>query len=77
MCKMQLSCCQKVRAHTLRQCNWTQEEVAADIGVNVRTIQRLEKDVARQEDGKDEVPMRKPGSGRKRSFGKKQIEAVE
>ena len=44
---MQLTCCQKVRALTLRECNWTQQEVAADLGVNVRTIQRLEKDAAR------------------------------
>ena len=43
----------------------------------MRTIQRLEKDAALQEDGKDEVPMSRPGSGRKRSFGKKQIEAIE
>ena len=77
LCKVQLTCCQKVRALTLRECNWTQEEVAADIGMNVKTIQRLEKDAALQEDGKDEVPMRKPGSVSKRSFRKKQIEAVE
>ena len=43
----------------------------------MKTIQRLEKDAALQEDGKDEVPMRKPGSVSKRSFRKKQIEAVE
>ena len=74
---MQLTCCQKVRALTLRECNWTQQEVAADLGVNVRTIQRLEKDAALQKVGKEEAPVRKEGSGRKRSFGKKQIEAIE
>ena len=77
LCKMELTCCKKVRALTLKECNWTQEEVAVKIGVNVRTIQRLEKDAALQEDVKDDVPMRKPGFGRKRSFGKKPIEAVE
>ena len=61
----------------MRECNWTQQEVAADLGVNVRTIQRLEKDAALQKVGKDEAPVRKAGSGRKRSFGKKQIEAIE
>ena len=64
--KMQLTCCQKVRALTLRECNWTQEEVAADLGVRVRTNQRLEKDALLQEVGKDKVPLRKAGSGRKR-----------
>ena len=55
----------------MRECNWTQQEVAADLGVNVRTIQRLEKDAGLQKVGKDEAPVRKAGSGRKRSFGKK------
>ena len=74
---MQLTCCQKVRALTLRECNWTQEDVAADLGVTVRTIQRLEKEARRQNVGKDAAPLRKAGSGRKRSFGKKQIKAIE
>ena len=75
--KMQLTCCQKVRALTLRGCGWTLDEVAADLDVTVRTIQRLVKNVKVQKSGKDVAPLRRPGSGRKRSFGKKQIEAID
>ena len=75
--KMQLTCCQKVRALTLRECNWTQQEVAADLGVTVRTIQRLEREAEQQKIDKDVAPVRKAGSGRRRTFGKKQIEAIE
>ena len=74
---MQLTCCQKVRALTLRECNWTQQEVAADLGVTVRTIQRLEREAEQQKIDKDVAPVRKAGSGRRRTFGKKQIEAIE
>ena len=79
-CKMQLTCCQKVRARSLRECNWTQKVVADDLGVTVRTIQRLERlerDAELQKVGRDVAPVRKQGSGRKRSFGKKLIEAIE
>ena len=37
---MQL-CCQQTRAFTFLECSKTQEEVAEDLGVSVRTIQRL------------------------------------
>ena len=74
---MQLTCCQKVRALTLRECNWTQQEVAEEMGVTVRTIQRLEQEARRQKVGRDAAPLRIAGSGRKRSYGKKQIKAIE
>ena len=77
MVKMQLTCCQKVRALTLRECGWTLEDVAAEMGVTVRTIQRIEKQAREQQVGKGVAPVRKVGSGRKRTFGKKQIEAIE
>ena len=62
---MQLTCCQKVRALTLRECNWMQEDVAYELGLTVRTIQRLEKEARQQNVGKDAAPLRKAGSGRK------------
>ena len=61
----------------MRECNWTQQEVAADLGVTVRTIQRLEREAEQQKIDKDVAPVRKAGSGRRRTFGKKQIEAIE
>ena len=74
---MQLTCCQKVRALTLRECNWTQQEVAEEMGVTVRTIQKLEQEARRQKVGRDAAPLRIAGSGRKRSYEKKQIKAIE
>ena len=38
---MQLSCCQQTRALKPLECFKTQEEVAENLGVSVRTIQRL------------------------------------
>ena len=46
------------------QSTYVEEDVNADLGVNVRTIQRLEQDAALLEVGKDKAPLRKPGSGR-------------
>ena len=48
--------------------------------MTVRTIQRLERlerDAELQKVGRDVAPVRKQGSGRKKSFGKKQIVAIE
>ena len=64
----------KVRALTLRECGWSQERVAADLGVHKRTIQRLETNAKKLKKG--EIPQRKVGSGPKRTFGKKQILAI-
>ena len=38
---MQLKEKDKSRALTFRECGWIQARVAEDLGVNVRTIQRL------------------------------------
>ena len=71
---MQLQEGDKVRALTLRECGWSQERVAADLGVHKRTIQRLEAKAKKMKKG--EIPQRKVGSGLKRTFGKKQISAI-
>ena len=74
---MQLSCCQQTRALKLLECFKTQEEVAENLGVSVRTIQRLSVKVKEQTVAKAEAPQRKVGSGRKPTFGKKQVKAIE
>ena len=42
----------------MRECNWTQEDNTDELGVTVRTIQRLEKEARRQNVGKDTAPLR-------------------
>ena len=58
---MQLRECDNVRALTLRECGWSQERVAADLGVHTRTIQRVESNDKKMKKG--EIPQRKVGSG--------------
>ena len=42
-----------------------QEDVVDELGLTVRTIQRLEKEARQQNVGKGAAPLRKAGSGRK------------
>ena len=58
---MQLKEKDKSRALTFRECGWIQARVAEDLGVNVRTIQRLEERSKKLKKG--EIPQRKVGSG--------------
>ena len=74
---MQLSCCQQTRALTLLDCGKTQQEVAEDLGVSVSTISRLSVKARRQNVKKAEAPKRKVGSGRRPTYGKKQVNAIE
>ena len=62
---------------TLLECSKTQEEVAEDLGVSLRTIQRLSVKAKEQNDAKAEAPQRKGGTGRKATYGKKQVKAIE
>ena len=59
----------------MRECGWTQARVAEDLGVNVRTIQRLEERSKKLKKG--EIPQRKVGSGPRRTYGPKQIRAMD
>ena len=59
----------------MRECGWTQARVAEDLGVNVRTIQRLEQRSKKLKKG--EIPERKVGSGPRRTYGPKQIRAID
>ena len=59
----------------MRECGWTQARVAEDLGVNVRTIQRLQERSKKLKKG--EIPQRKVGSGPRRTYGPKQIRAID
>ena len=63
------------KALTFRECGWIQARVAEDLGVNVRTIQRLEERGKKLKKG--EIPQRKVGSGPRRTYGPKQIRAMD
>ena len=47
----------------MRECNWTQQEVAEEMGVTVRTIQRLEQEARRQKVGRVAALLRIAGFG--------------
>ena len=59
----------------MRECGRTQARVAEYLDVNVRTIQRLEERGKKLKKG--EIPQRKVWSGRRRTYGPKQIRAID
>ena len=59
----------------MRECGRTQARVAEYLDVNVRTIQRLEERSKKLKKG--EIPQRKVGSGPRRTYGPKQIRAID
>ena len=70
----QMSETAKARALALREAGVKQKEVATMIGVSTKTVRRLEQRAAELEPG--EVPRRRLGSGRKKSYGQTEIDAI-
>ena len=72
----QLSEDEKVRTLALsREAGTKQVEVAERMGVSVKTIRRLEQKAVGLKPG--EAPKRKPGSGKRKSYGSKEVAAVK
>ena len=70
----QMSETAKARALALREAGVKQKEVATMIGVSTKTVRRLEQRAEELEPG--EVPRRRLGSGRKKSYGQTEIDAI-
>ena len=64
----------QVRALALREAGVKQKDVAERIGVSVKTIRRLEQRANGMKPG--EAPGRKPGTGKKKSYGYKEVAAI-
>ena len=70
----QLSNTGRATALALREAGWTQIAVARRLGVNVRTIKRLEADARTSQPGV--VTLRKPGSGKSKKWGEKEKSTI-